>query len=269
MPEDKSQVSVEDLLRLKRAERPAPEFWSQFERELRQKQLTALVQKRRWWHEFPIWLTRRAYVPVGAAAVLTISLVAVRYSAPTSGPAAQSDDRSSVAVPVQKLVIEMLPATEIDVTGRSASPSEVPAGPAMNRTSHEAVEVARVDVDPTASVGLIPVPVATSEVESPSARSIAANLASLEQSEPELVNAVMGSRLSSPVRAQVASVTEGSEVEPARKYRLIARYAEHSVSPEPAAPALVRERIARRLGDDIGDRISRIGVEGSRVSLKF
>ena len=54
-----------------------------------------------------------------------------------------------------------------------------------------------------------------------------------------------------------------------QRYRLIARYAEHSLSPVPAAPALVRERIARRLGDDITDRISRIGVEGSRVSLKF
>ena len=36
-------VSLEDLLRLKRAERPAPEFWVQFERELRAKQLAALV----------------------------------------------------------------------------------------------------------------------------------------------------------------------------------------------------------------------------------
>jgi len=31
----------------------------------------------------------------------------------------------------------------------------------------------------------------------------------------------------------------------------------------------VRERIARRLGDDLGEGISRIGVVGSRVSLKF
>jgi hypothetical protein len=54
-----------------------------------------------------------------------------------------------------------------------------------------------------------------------------------------------------------------------KKYRLIARYAERALSPEPSAPAPTRERIARRLGDDLGDGISRIGVVGSRVSLKF
>jgi hypothetical protein len=32
---------------------------------------------------------------------------------------------------------------------------------------------------------------------------------------------------------------------------------------------VVRERLARRLGDDLNDDISRIGVVGSRVSLKF
>ena len=108
------------------------------------------------------------------------------------------------------------------------------------------------------------------ELESPSARSIAANLARIERDEPELVNAVMGSRLSTPVRAQTVAATQGdTDMDSSRKYRLIARYADHSLSPEPVAPALVRERIARRLGDDITDRISRIGVEGSRVSLKF
>ena len=59
------------------------------------------------------------------------------------------------------------------------------------------------------------------------------------------------------------------DMDSATRYRLIARYADHSLSPEPAAPVLLRERIARRLGDDITERISRVGVEGSRVSLKF
>ena len=57
-PDQNSKVTIEDLLRLKRAERPGPEFWVNFEQELRQKQLTALVQKRRWWHELPVLLLR-------------------------------------------------------------------------------------------------------------------------------------------------------------------------------------------------------------------
>ncbi|MES1169031.1 MAG: hypothetical protein ABUL61_07645, partial [Oleiharenicola lentus] len=84
-----------------------------------------------------------------------------------------------------------------------------------------------------------------------------------------LVNAVMGSRLTPARAATNADLSTEGDVDAAKKYRLIARYAEHSLSPEPAAPALLRERIARRLGDDITERISRVGLEGSRVSLKF
>ena len=40
--EPNQKVSLEDLLRLKREERPTSEYWSQFDRELRAKQLAAL-----------------------------------------------------------------------------------------------------------------------------------------------------------------------------------------------------------------------------------
>ena len=38
-PESTRPIVIEDLLRLKRAERPPAEFWSTFDRELRAKQL--------------------------------------------------------------------------------------------------------------------------------------------------------------------------------------------------------------------------------------
>src|SRR5258708_6359668 len=84
MPEldQRPQVTIEDLLRLKRAERPAAEFWTNFERELRQKQLTALLEKRPWWQELPQILGRRAYLPVGATAILAFTLVSVKFYAP-------------------------------------------------------------------------------------------------------------------------------------------------------------------------------------------
>jgi len=268
-PDKKSPVSIEDLLRLKAAERPNPEFWSQFERELRQKQLTALVQKRRWWHDLPVLLSRRVYMPAGAAAIVAFTLVTVRYS--TSSQLAQVENTAPKIVAADP-AIESLPITEVSMTSRSVERPEVPA---------DTVRVARRDPAPAAVVvsngdltgvaGLLPVQVGNHESETPSARSIAANLARLEQAEPDLVNAVMGSRLS-PARAMTASADLGTDetADPsAQKYRLIARYADHSLSPEPVAPALVRERLARRLGDDLNDRISRIGVEGSRVSLKF
>lgn len=258
-PRQDSKPTLEQLLRLKRMERPTPEFWTRFEAELRQKQLTALVEKRRWWHDLPVLLNRRLYVPAGAAAVVAFSLVTVRYTAPMR---VAEIENTAPRIEAADPAVEMLPATVVASTaGRS----------------EEAVALAPVS-PPAVAVRVVPenrTPARESvrrEI-SPSARSIAANLAQLEQSEPELVNAVIGNRLSSPAReeavvAQSDFENPGSR-ETATPYRLIARYADRALSPEPSAPALVRERIARRLGDDLGDDISRIGLRANRVSLKF
>jgi len=69
------KVTIEDLIRLKRDERPAAEFWVNFDHELRQKQLTALLEKRAWWQELPQLFMRRAYLPVGATAILAFTFV--------------------------------------------------------------------------------------------------------------------------------------------------------------------------------------------------
>lgn len=258
-PDQNSKVTLEDLLRLKRAERPNPEFWSRFESELRQKQLTALVKKRRWWHEVPMLLNRRVYLPVGATAIVAFTLVTVRYSSPTQ--------------------ISQVPNT---------APQIVAADPAMDTFSttvvamvdqvrsvshNEPVVVASAPANVVATSGdIAPVQSVAREVDSTSARLSVANLSRLVQSEPDLTDSLVGTRLSSSARTQPAvgqselvSMTNAS----ASKYQLIARYADRALSPAPAAPAVVRERLARRLGDDLGDSITRIGVVGDRVSLKF
>jgi hypothetical protein len=260
----KSKVSLEDLLRLKRAERPSPEFWTNFERELHQKQLTALVKKRHWWHDVPVLLGRRVYLPAGAAAIVAFSLVTVRYTATTR---IAEIPNTAPQIAAADPAIETLATTVVASRAVEAVPARHQEPVAVASTQAPVVEVGDV-------AELMPTMLASREVETPSARSIAANLARLEQSEPELVNSVMGSRLSTPARAQTVAAGE-SEMEPTaasdsgRKYRLIARYADRALSPEPSAPLNVRDRIARRLGDDLGDGISRIGVVGSRVSLKF
>ena len=45
----KKEVKVEDLLRLKRAERPSEVFWDTFDRELHQRMLQTLVKKDPWY----------------------------------------------------------------------------------------------------------------------------------------------------------------------------------------------------------------------------
>ncbi|AOS44627.1 hypothetical protein Verru16b_01693 [Lacunisphaera limnophila] len=253
-----SKPTLEELLRLKRAERPSAEFWNRFETELRQKQLTALVEKRRWWHDLPVLLNRRVYVPAGAAAVVAFSLVTVRYTAPLH---VVEIENTAPRIEAADPAVEMLPATVVASTsGRFEEPIEV-APSALTASARVTEQVPA------------PTPVSERRDISPSARSIAANLARLEQSEPDMINAVIGNRLSTPARepvlvAQSDFENTGSR-ESAGQYRLIARYAERALSPEPSAPALVRERIARRLGEDLGDDISRIGLRANRVSLKF
>ncbi len=249
-----NKPTLEEVLRLKRAERPGPEFWVGFERELRQKQLTALVEKRRWWHGLPLVLSRRVYLPVGATAVVAFALVAVRFNSPANYVGtANTAPRIEAADPE----VEILPATV--VAALQQDQSEVSA---INR---ENAPVAEVAVAPAEVVAAL-------ENNSPSARSIAANFARLEQSEPELVQAVIGKSLSLPARMQSVAMLDpepAAVTQSTPRYRLIARYADRVLSPKPEAPDLVRQHLARRLGDDLDDDFSRIGLGGDRVSLKF
>lgn len=63
------QLTVEQLLHLKRLEKPAPEFWSSFDRDLQQKQLKALVKPSLWARVRSVLFPRVAvWAPVSAAA---------------------------------------------------------------------------------------------------------------------------------------------------------------------------------------------------------
>lgn len=76
-----NKVALEDLLKLKRAERPGSEFWVRFEEDLRAKQLAAIVAKRPWWQlEVGRWPAAlwRLRVPVGATAVLALGFLTLR-----------------------------------------------------------------------------------------------------------------------------------------------------------------------------------------------
>ncbi|HWA25619.1 MAG TPA: hypothetical protein VG734_08165 [Lacunisphaera sp.] len=258
-----SKVSVEDLLRLKRAERPGPEFWTNFEGELRQRQLTALVQKRRWWHELSTLMQRRIYLPAGAAAILAFTLVAVRYSVPNR--IAQDSIPAAVTARVDSAVEELAP-TEIPVSiaaqvlGSSEATGVAPHATHVTPAASDSFADAAITATIPADV-------------SPSQRSMNTSLTRLSQSEPAFLEPLLDERLNAPVRAQPASIAQAEvasmTASTSSKYRLIARYVDRSLSPAPTPPAVVRERLARRLGDDINDDISRIGVVGSRVSLKF
>jgi hypothetical protein len=99
MNQDKRPVTLEDLLRLKRAERPPAEFWNEFDRELRTKQLSALMSKRPWWQTLPVagFFARLGHhrIPLGAAAVFAITFLAIRDGHDGGGPVAEYEPTAS------------------------------------------------------------------------------------------------------------------------------------------------------------------------------
>lgn len=255
MPElnQRSKVTVEDLLRLKRTERPDAEFWTKFERELRQKQLTALMEKRPWWQELPQFFSRRAYLPVGATAILAFTLVSVKYYAPTQ---LAQGEVSPVAAPAPA-------AREV------AAPAEMVSSPLVNRSDvavvaeQDDVAVAANTVAQTNSepVELMPLLVPAPSADRPSDRLLAANLARSDSADTDFRGS-LGVRLSPPEQATAPAVDELASIPTSsRRNRLLARYEGRQVNPEPALPDAVRQKLVRRLGDSDSDRGTRLARE--------
>ncbi len=68
--------SLEELIRIKRAERPPAEFWQRFEQELRAKQLAAIVEPRTWWRPLAGFLSGRRATVAGFGAAAAVAAVA-------------------------------------------------------------------------------------------------------------------------------------------------------------------------------------------------
>lgn len=270
-----SKITIEDLLRLKKAERPPGNFWVTFERELRQKQLSALVEKRTSWRDIPKIFIRRAYLPVGATAVLAFTLVSIKLFNP--GPVARSNEPVPASTAPITTDTEAVVASSVEVPYTPASVSS----PLVNRADQAVAltdgAAVHASSQPVADPGpeALQSQVAAESKNSPSARSIAANYARLEQSEPELISSVLGTRLSAPSRLHAAPSTQTVELASlqtgsSKRTRLLARYNDHQPIADLVAPDAVRERVSRRLGDsDFNDHFNRVGLKGDKVSLKF
>src|SRR5688500_9903152 len=116
MNPEKRPIQIEDLLRLKRAERPPAEFWTEFDRQLRAKQLSALVAKRPWWQRVPRLFTgfSRYHLPLGAAAILAVTLITLQ------GRKSESAPQAGVATPQSQPMASATPAAA-NAMGNNAS----------------------------------------------------------------------------------------------------------------------------------------------------
>jgi hypothetical protein len=281
-----SKVTLEDLLRLKRAERPAPEFWAEFERELRQKQLAALVAKRSWWHGFFAAYRRfgRLRLPLGAAAIVALSFISFRYYSALRGDASVATDAYSLYLPADLTPATPLAAekpvvpTALAHLGAAEEPAR--AGKATSTTA--VVESARVRAKDGVTPTSWPEEIGESDSNAanltPSARSIAVNLAAAVVTEPELVDSVarplgFEERAMPAARARhTAEVlpTAAAVTEP-RRARLLASLGSAGIySPEPSAPEHARRSVLRYLAEAERDRsLGRLETGSDGLSIKF
>ena len=278
--ENQQSVGLDDLLRLKRAERPAAEFWPQFERELRAKQLSALVVRRPWWRTLPSQALAglaRYHLPIGATAVLALTFMSVReYQAVAPEPGlvlGLSDFSAAVATSdfiaaESKSAASPIATSEVDGLSRA---------PGVGREV-ELADAAGLDRG-SALAAMIGGSSESEAAISPSARSIADNFAAAQSSEntfgnnrPGFMSASRGfeSRVlpaRTPVVEPLAQVTPPSDVRRARYLGTALPVVAAAKQIAPRATERLASRIAdERLYESLG---SRLGVGGDRIMVKF
>lgn len=144
------KITVEDLIRLKRTERPRAEFWVSFESQMRAKQLAAIVVKRPWWDGAARILSGglRYSLPVAAAASVALVWVGVRYAgaparathglAMASASAALPQPMRPVPAARKESVARAEPAAVVAVAEPQASPVVAATSPHVTQVSQGA-----------------------------------------------------------------------------------------------------------------------------------
>ncbi len=286
-PQTQSRVTLEDLLRLKRAERPPREFWAGFERDLRQKQLAALVERRSWWHGPVAALSRFGWlrVPVAAAAVFAVTLVSIgKY-----GSSSRYRDEQPLVVTRRPALVAMASSTPANARP-AESPRPVPSsaqaaveGQALPESSEaRSVEPDAVQTAAAPAAGMVKrvadlEDTTNASGSEPLKGSVAIQLGS-PGVEPALVEAAarpvgFEDRAISTLRFHRATEALPTAVAATeqRWSRLLAALGSDGVyAPEPSAPEHVKRSAIRYLAEDGLDRsMSRLQAEADHLSIRF
>jgi len=264
-PDRKDPPTLENLLRLKRAEVPTAEFWTRFETELRQRQLAAIVEKKPWWCAFPkaYVFTLRHNRQIGSVAALVVAsffgyhefhggaLPGLRVSGQT---AFASVSARQDAVP-EVAVVSGKPAFATDIS-RSASVVSVSVASNSPRTGFE--KAASVPEDAMPSARLI---AANFEAAHLNGQGSAGNAGGF-QSGFETQTASLVGQIDEPLAAMTTPAAE-------HRSRLMA-----GAGPAMGATSIVSERVSERVASHISDdrlyeQLSRYGVGATEVSIRF
>jgi hypothetical protein len=280
-------VTLEDILRLKRAERPPAEFWTAFDRELRAKQLAAIVERRPWWRAISLTGVfagmRRYHLPLGATAVLAVTVLSVReyrvpklstVSAAIPSQAVATESAaiagSAVAVPLPAEVSVAATATETSSTEASLANQPAPSAEKFVLSSEATPSGDLAQVIPLVGTAANSDGTATNSVTS--SRLITENFAMVQSDESPLSRQLLSPARGFEARALPA---RNRPVEPlaqmkvpsgSRRSNLIASATLASTT----VPVLASERSARGLSDErLYDTVSRVNARGAGVLVKF
>ena len=275
MPEknEKPKISLEDLLALKRAERPPAEFWDSFQREFHVRQRAAAIEPKRWWFVLPRVFAgmARYQMPMGAAAVLAVTFLSFReYSEPGF----------EVAYTASPMVaaVEMAPVVDAAVVPTEANPvvvnqAEVLVQSNGNEVADTIPENKPMAISPLVVWAGVSAVSAAAIAESPSARSIAANLAAVE-AENGSVSGLLGvPQLSLPSNTIKSDPLADVSLEDNSRNRLFAyqpNAARDGADSDGAQGPDIHRRMASQLNDDLlYDSVRRVTAGGDRLTLKF
>lgn len=275
-PQEKPALTLEDLLHLKRAERPPDEFWSEFDRDLRARQLAAIVEPRPWWAPLIRIGARfsRYQLPVGAAAILTVSFLTVReYRTTDIAPSYGSAQPALTVSQSEPVKSEPVVVARAESTAPAAIPVvTMPAEPVA--VSPAPVQTVAADLMPRQATAVNPPRVeAAPTVVRPSVQAahyLVNNLPASPVSDSALGGAfalpVRGASPRQAMREPLAQVTSPSET---RLARLLATSLPAGAGVSEAA-LRSNDRVTRSLTEDrLYDTISRISARGAGVAVKF
>lgn len=252
----KKTVTIEDLLRIKRAERPPAEFWAQWDRELRTKQLAAIVEERPWWQvNVPVYVRRMVkwQLPVGAAAVMALTFITLKNYQDQSGAetnlaTVESISVSTVQPSVAVVETHTASATVAQVsTAPAASEQRLSAETAQPTESASHAQKALVSLDTPIS-SMVAIPTTFGSVTT------------------EVAPATLSTEPTKEPLTRIATIKD------ARRARLLdgAMGGNYAASAS-GEMARTRERIASRLNEDrfYAAGSGRLGTSGDRLSLRF
>lgn len=255
-------VTVEDLLRLKRAERPPEAFWADFDRGLRAKQLAALLPRRPWWQRWaesrfwPAW--GRLALPLGAAGLIAGIFLLPRPVGETVGPP------EGVAWIGEPDPVAGFVAPEAESSAPAAFAAARDLVPVAAET--EPLVVAAADVVPTASPVREPAPARVATPSFPVTWDLAGG------SEPAMAVSLLGGARRFEARAgNPRPVVEPLQqmVPPGDRRGARILTAMVSVSSTENGPRAT-DRVASRLSEErLYDQIERFGARGAGVKVRF